>query len=413
MPAKPKYELIPCEYFPWRLFRRGQVWCVDGRTSKNKIKSLGTTDKAEALRNLKRLDEKMAFERGLIDQRPEYKQGRMLTLADGRRFYEEHTSRPRLVGGVKERTQTRNAVALNKFIEWAKSQGIESFNVIDTKTMNRYAAFLDTKNAPKTIKNELVTIKSCINYLTKEDLLIGAPTIKLTLGKVESQKAYCYRATEVNAIIALCRASSSLQWLGDVIVVLACTGMRISELINLKWSDLNFEKGWIQLVDESGKASKGKKARTLKSGVSRSFPIHPDLRGVLEKLPHPDPYVFHDNQGRKLKDSFVRNSLIRKVLKPLASKFPPKDDGLSFIDGRLHSFRHYFISACASSRVAERVVMEWVGHAHSSMVRHYFQLHDEEARSHMDNLNLLGAKVGRSNGPQQVLPSSGDNKESA
>jgi integrase len=96
----------------------------------------------------------------------------------------------------------------------------------------------------------------------------------------KSQKAYCYRATEVNAIIALCRASSSLQWLGDVIVVLACTGMRISELINLKWSDLNFEKGWIQLVDESGKASKGKKARTLKSGVSQSFPIHPDLRGV-------------------------------------------------------------------------------------------------------------------------------------
>ena len=46
----------------------------------------------------------------------------------------------------------------------------------------------------------------------------------------------------------------------------------------------------------------------------------------------------------------------------------------------------------------QRVVMEWVGHADSAMVRHYFHLHDEEAQRRMNGLNLLGGAAGRSDG---------------
>ena len=42
--------------------------------------------------------------------------------------------------------------------------------------------------------------------------------------------------------------------------------------------------------------------------------------------------------------------------------------------------------------------MEWVGHADSAMVRHYFHLHDEESKRQMCSLNLLGESVGRSDG---------------
>jgi hypothetical protein len=53
---------------------------------------------------------------------------------------------------------------------------------------------------------------------------------------------------------------------------------------------------------------------------------------------------------------------------------------------------------CATNKIAERVVMEWVGHADSAMVRHYFHLHDEESKRQMHSLNLLGESVGRSDG---------------
>jgi len=82
---------------------------------------------------------------------------------------------------------------------------------------------------------------------------------------------------------------------------------------------------------------------------------------------------------------------------PLAKKFPSAD-GQSFVDGRLRSFRHYFVSMCAANNVPERVVMEWVGYADSSTVRHYFHLHDGESQRRMNGLSLFGGVGGRSVG---------------
>jgi integrase len=59
-------------------------------------------------------------------------------------------------------------------------------------------------------------------------------------------------------------------------------------------------------------------------------------------------------------------------------------------NSRLHSFRHYFASICATSGVPERVAMEWLGHQDSEMVQHDFHLHDEESRWQMERLNPLG-----------------------
>ena len=91
-----------------------------------------------------------------------------------------------------------------------------------------------------------------------------------------------------------------------------------------------------------------------------------------------------------LKPDTVRINLIRDVLTPLAEKFPATIGVDGFTDGRLHSFRHYFCSICAGSNVPEQVVKEWLGHADSRMVRHYFHLHDDEAQRQMRRVDFLG-----------------------
>jgi integrase len=85
----------------------------------------------------------------------------------------------------------------------------------------------------------------------------------------------------------------------------------------------------------------------------------------------------------------VRNILTREVIQPLSSRFPRREGLKSFADGRLHSFRHYFASMCANQGTAERIAMEWLGHADSEMVRHYYHLHDDESRKQMAKLVLL------------------------
>jgi integrase len=81
-------------------------------------------------------------------------------------------------------------------------------------------------------------------------------------------------------------------------------------------------------------------------------------------------------------------------LTPLHERFPAAPGQISFADGRLHSFRHFFCSTCANNGVPEQVVMQWLGHRDSAMVRHYYHLHDEEAQRQMRRLSILGEAGG-------------------
>jgi integrase len=399
MPKKAKSELIQCSHFSWRLSRRDGVWYADGRT--NPINagrhSLGTRDKAEARESLVTLDEVCAVKCGLIDKKttPTLITTELL-LADGRRLYEEHIGRSRVTGGVKRSTQKRYRAVFDKFLPWAAAEGTVSFHQVDAKVLNRYASHLEKKDySPKTLLNELTTLKQCKRWLIDAGHLVGCEPIKLKLRKAESQRAYCYRPVEVEAIVKRCRDVPTLGWIGDAVTALACTGVRIGELATLKWGDVDLVRSRITLADESGRSGvQGESKRTTKSGRSRSFPLHPVLTAILTQLPRRDQYVFHGPNGGRLKPDFVRRMLVRHVLKPLAQKFPAVNGGQSFIDGRLHSFRHYFVSMCAANRVPEQAVMDWVGHADSAMVRHYFHMHDEEAQRRMNGLDLLGGAAG-------------------
>lgn len=406
MPKKAKYELIRCNHFSWRVSRRAEVWYADGRTNKINVgrHSLGTRDKAEAFQLLNQLDETCAVKFGLIERRTQQSTVvERLTLADGRHLYEQHIARPRITGGVAPATRKRYRTTLNNFIPWALKEGLTYFDQIDKNVLIRYASHLESRGrASKTLENELVTLKQCMRWLIDEGRLPGCEPIKLKLKKFESRRAYCYRPQEVAAMLAHCRATNCLTWLGNVIIGLACTGMRIAELTGLKWSDVDLEGDRITLTDETGYEQGDEPRRALKSGRSRSVRIDGELRKVLETLPRSSPRVFLGPTQRPLNPDFVRRKFVQHVVEPLADCFPSVAGRQGFKDGRLHSFRHYFVSRCASQKVAELVVMEWVGHADSSMVRHYFHLSDEESKRQMCGLDFVGGAVGRSDGEVSV-----------
>jgi len=221
----------------------------------------------------------------------------------------------------------------------------------------------------------------------------------------ESLPAYCYRPEEVSAMINHCRTGETLGWLGDVITALACTGMRVSELASLRWADIDLESKRLTLTDESGRTDKpNSRRRQLKSGRSRSFPIHNDLLKVLVRLQRKDGYVFLRPCGDPIKPNTLRVIFVRYVIRPLAEQFPTPEGKQGFTDGRFHSFRHYFCSTCANRGLPERILMKWLGHANSEMIRHYYHLHDEEAQRRMNELDFLGGAAGRSDSNNEDNP---------
>eukprot|EP00456_Euglypha_rotunda_P077711 TRINITY_DN735_c0_g1_i4.p1 TRINITY_DN735_c0_g1~~TRINITY_DN735_c0_g1_i4.p1 ORF type:complete len:232 (+),score=18.90 TRINITY_DN735_c0_g1_i4:1475-2170(+) len=221
---------------------------------------------------------------------------------------------------------------------------------------------------------ELTTLKQIVKWLISESHLPDSCKISLKLPRDHETTTYCWTDEQYEAIIQHCDSITNLRWLSQVCTTLGRTGMRISELSQLRWSDINLEASLITLKDESRRTMKrqGRNGRTLKNKRGRSFPIHDEVLKTFQELGrHQDGFVFHGPKGGRLKPDTVRNFLIDHVLEPLKAQFPTDAGEIGFEHGRLHSFRHFFCSSCANSNIPERVVMTWLGHADAAMVRRY------------------------------------------
>ena len=396
MPKNRKKERIVGTYFVWLLGQRGGLYYADGRSNRHAAgrHSLRTRNHAEALVTLKQLDLLRAVELGLADRSllasapPD-----QLSLAEGRRLYMKHVQRPRVVGGARPSSAKRYKAVFDKFEAFTQREGIGSWNFVNRQTLEAYAAYLDDEGyAYATEYLELTTLKQMVKWLITEGHLPTSCVIRLRLAKPQGTTTYCWREEEVRAMVQHCRQHADLSWLGDVLTALACTGLRISELASLRWTDIDLGGNIITLTDESTSAPRrtGQKMRQTKSGRSRSFPIQTKLRQLLEgQTPAPDGLVFHGPRGGRLKPDTVRQILIRDVLTPLGDRFSVPVGQVGFSDGRLHSFRHFFCSACSNRGVPEQVVMAWLGHRDSAMVRHYYHLHDTEAQRQMRRLDFF------------------------
>ncbi|QDU88406.1 Tyrosine recombinase XerD [Pirellulimonas nuda] len=397
MPTPRKLEEVKAEHFTWRLYRRNGVYGADGRHNAVDVgrHSLGTRDRAAAINAVRQLDRVQAAGLGLIvpERNPTQPATSLapVTIAEGRRLYEMYLRRPAATGGVKLSTYKRYRTSLDKFGKYCAKRNIGSWNLVDAAILEGFIGWLEREGYHrKSIVNEVTTIKQVFGYLLDNGKLQGCEAIRLKVKKAESRPAYCWTPDQVAAMLGHAKNDAGLRWLHDVVLALACTGLRIAELAGLRWSDVDLNNGMLSLTDETGYSDSTGARRQLKSGRSRSFPIHADLMRLLREMPHRSRYIFVGPRGGKLKPDTVGRRLRKSILEPLAERFPSSEGVRGFVNGTPHSFRHYFCSTCSNGGVPERIVMQWLGHADSAMIRNYYHLSDAESRRKMDQLQFLG-----------------------
>jgi len=376
---------IQCRFFSFLVSLRKRIYYADGRGNSPSLgrHSLVASNLKEALKNLEVLDRKLAIEQGLADRSVLIEVG-ALSLAEGRALYEAHLNRPAVTGGTRPATRKRYRAVLDKFLAFGSTNGIANWTQVNKGVLERYARHLEELGrAYNTQYLELTTLKQINKWLIEERHLPESARIRLKMPREKESTRYCWTPDEFRAMLEHCRTMPDLSWLGNILLTLGLTGMRISELAQLRWSDVDLVEQQIRLVDESrrGGRNSGRRQRTLKNKRGRAFPIHPELQPTLKQLPrHVDGYVFRGPRGGQIKPDTLRNILIKEVLKPSAGRFPAAAGESGFTSGRLHSFRHFFCSLRANSGVPERVVIDWLGHADAAMVRRYYHLNADESR---------------------------------
>ncbi|MFN3467616.1 MAG: site-specific integrase, partial [Candidatus Brocadiales bacterium] len=125
--------------------------------------------------------------------------------------------------------------------------------------------------------------------------------------------------------------------LKPIVITALNTGMRLGEILSLKWEQVDLCHGFI-LLDRT------------KSGDRREIPINTTLRTVFEAIPHgpESEYVFADRNGRHYKS--VNNS------------FPTACKKAGIHGFRFHDLRHTFASHLAMAGTDLISIKELLGH---------------------------------------------------
>jgi site-specific recombinase XerD len=146
------------------------------------------------------------------------------------------------------------------------------------------------------------------------------------------------------------------------------TGMRRAELVNLEWSDIDFQKGIIKIQ---------RKSFWLPKTGEREIPMNETAREILMKLPKRGNFVFTDRRGKQLNPDLVRDRL-----KETAKK--AKVENLT----EIHALRHTFASQLITNGVDLPSVQKLMGHSDIQTTMIYTHQTTDHLKNAISKLNI-------------------------
>jgi integrase len=204
----------------------------------------------------------------------------------------------------------------------------------------------------------LATLKSIFNKAKAWDKYSGDnPVTKVEMLKENNTRTRFLEKEEIIRLLASCNKQ-----LRPIVILALNTGMRLGEILNLKWRDVDFRRGIIYLLD-------------TKNGEKRELPINEQVKTALIRTrKHPQSeFVFCNNDGSQRKD--IRASYFTALRK----------SGIK--DFRFHDLRHTFASHLVMSGVELNTVRELLGHKSLKMTLRYAHLSPNHKKRAVDVLN--------------------------
>lgn len=264
--------------------------------------------------------------------------------------------------GLSSNTIENYARDLKKLIVFLKVNEIDISPIaIDENILQQFIYETAKKVAVRSQARVISGLRSFFDYLIFEDYRTTNPTDLIETPKLGIKLPDTLSVAEINAIISAIDLSHPQGERNKTMLeTMYSCGLRVSELISLKISDLFFEEGFIRVI---GKGNK-----------QRFIPIHSTTQKLI------NAYVFHFrntiNPNKGFEDILFLNrrgnSLSRQmvfiVLKKMAFK--------AQIEKRIspHTFRHSFATHLLKGGADLRVIQQMLGHESITTTEVYLHL---------------------------------------
>ncbi|HDK25757.1 MAG TPA: site-specific tyrosine recombinase XerD [Candidatus Atribacteria bacterium] len=260
--------------------------------------------------------------------------------------------------GLAKNTIIAYRYDLIKYINFLKENKIRSFNHTSKELINNYFAYLKRDGLEiNSISRNLVAIKVFYRFMLVESFIKEDISSLIEFPRVSKRLPQILSLREINILLADSNFQGDLGQRDKAILeLLYATGMRVSELINLRINDINVENQMLRCL------GKGSKERIIPFGKEANQSLILYLRKVRGKLVK-DPKeatLFLNNRGKKLSRQGVFY-LIKQYAKKagLNKKVTP------------HTLRHTLATHLLENGADLRSVQEMLGHSDISTTQIY------------------------------------------
>jgi integrase len=334
------------------IFQKGKNWYIDyyykGRRKRKKI---GHSKKL-ALQVLQDVQLKIA-------------KGEYLGIFDEKKIpFEEYTKQYLAFSKANKAWSTyqrRDRFSVDNLVSFFKGKYLFE---ITSEMIEKYKAARLEKVTPASVNRELACLKHMYTKAIEWGYIKSNPGKGVKRLKEPPGRLRYLKLEEVEALLKVCS-----DHIRPIVVTALNTGMRKSEILNLRWQDVDLKNRKITVVN-------------AKNNESRVVPINQTLYRGLQDLCQrvKGEYVFSDRNDRPFKD-------IKKGFSSALKKIGIKDF-------RFHDLRHTFGSHLVMQGVDLRTVQQVMGHKDIKMTMRYSHLSPEHVQEAMEKLDKLWTLFG-------------------
>ena len=257
----------------------------------------------------------------------------------------------RLERGLSQNSINAYINDINKLLDFLK----QSFKGITPQKvkLNHLKSFVEWLNSkgvsPRTQARTISGIKSFYKFLLIEEKINSDPTALLESPKIGRKIPDVLSIEEIDSLIdAIDVEKPEGQRNKAILETLYSCGLRVSELVNLKISNLSFDQNYIKV---EGKADKERLVPVSDRAITEITKYLEGYRKSLKIVPGAEDILFLNRRGQRLS-----RVMIFTIIKNLGNKVNLKKKISP------HTFRHSFATHLIDGGADLRAVQEMLGH---------------------------------------------------
>ena len=269
--------------------------------------------------------------------------------------------------GLSKNTLLAYRRDLTKYIDYLSQKNIKTASRVSREHVSGFMFDLKKHDmSPTTICRNLAAIKMFHRFLVRENLAKEDPTTLVDTPKLWMRIPSVLTQAEIESMIAAASGKNIRQIRDQAILeIFYASGLRVSELSDLKTTSINYEVGFVRAV---GKGSK-----------ERIIPLGKKAREALQKyLLKARPQLLKNQANDVLFLSRLGKKISRQSLWAVIKFYAKKANIKKTI--KPHTLRHTFATHLLEHGADLRSVQEMLGHSDISTTQIYTHVDKEHLK---------------------------------